>query len=507
MPVELKTYHAYTMAEALAAVKRDLGPAAVILHTRTFHRGGMLGIGRKLIVEVTATAEDAPAGPRMRRVDRALQLKQVAARSAYRPGPTTDRAAGEIPAEPSRRVAAPGPPRHRRKRSCRTAPGPVQPPKRPDPPPGDPAPEIRTTIQRPAEAGPAPGTRVAPVARRFILTPDKGHQKVVTPPTEADLVGAGGAASRQPAPGGGRQAGAEALEGELVAIRQLVGRVLQNQVTGAEQPSSEMPQVVFDHYLRLIGQELSEELADHIVRQAQQEVGETGLGDEAAVRESVLRHLAGCVPVADPAVPRQSPDGRPLTIALVGPTGVGKTTTVAKLAASFKLRLGRRVGLITADTYRIAAVDQLRTYANIVGLPLYVALTPSDVSQAVHALADQDVILIDTAGRGHNDGQRLEELGRIVAAASPHEVHLVLSSTASERVLLQEAQAFGPVGVHKIVLTKLDEAVSFGMLINVVRQVGKQLSFITTGQEVPDHIEVGRRERLAGLVMGEAIRA
>ena len=101
--------------------------------------------------------------------------------------------------------------------------------------------------------------------------------------------------------------------------------------------------------------------------------------------------------------------------------------------------------------------------------------------------------------------QRIEELGRIVAAASPHEVHLVLSSTASERVLLQEAQAFGPVGVHKIVLTKLDEAVSFGMLINVIRQVGKQLSFITTGQEVPDHIEVGRRERLAGLVMGEAI--
>ena len=266
-----------------------------------------------------------------------------------------------------------------------------------------------------------------------------------------------------------------------------------------------MPKVLFDQYLRLIGQELSKDLADRVVRQAQQEVGEAGLDDEAAVRETVLRHLADCVPVAEPAVPRQSPDGRPLTIALVGPTGVGKTTTVAKLAASFKLRLGRRVGLITADTYRIAAVDQLRTYANIVGLPLYVALTPSDVSQAVHALADQDVILIDTAGRGHNDGQRLEELGRIVAAASPHEVHLVLSSTASERVLLQEAQAFGPVGVHKIVLTKLDEAVSFGMLINVIRQVGKQLSFITTGQEVPDHIEVGSRERLAGLVMGEAV--
>ena len=487
--MDLKTYHAYTMAEALAAVKRDLGPSAVILHTRTFHRGGILGIGRKLIVEVTATAEEAPARPRRRDGDRALQLKQVAARSAYGPGPSADRATTESRTKTGRPVA--GPPRHRRNRPRRAAPEPPPPPKRQDAPPLDRATPVRAA-RPPAEAGPQPATGSPPVARRFILTPDDGRANRLATLPAASVAGGG-------------SSGAEAVEGELAAIRQLVGQVLRNQVTGGEQPSSELPKVLFDQYLRLIGQELSKDLADRIVRQAQQEVGEAGLDDEAAVRETVLRHLAGCVPVAEPAVPRQSPDGRPLTIALVGPTGVGKTTTVAKLAASFKLRLGRRVGLITADTYRIAAVDQLRTYANIIGLPLCVALTPSDVSQAVHALADQDVILIDTAGRGHNDGQRLEELARIVAAASPHEVHLVLSSTASERVLLQEAQAFDPVGVHKIVFTKLDEAVSFGMLINVIRQVGKQLSFITTGQEVPDHIEVGRRERLAGLVMGEAI--
>jgi flagellar biosynthesis protein FlhF len=117
------------------------------------------------------------------------------------------------------------------------------------------------------------------------------------------------------------------------------------------------------------------------------------------------------------------------------------------------------------------------------------------------------VILIDTAGRGQNDTSRLTELREFLAAAAPHEVHLVLSSTAGEKVLMREAEAFGEIGIDKIVLTKLDEAVSFGMVVNVVRQAGKRLSFITTGQEVPHHIEPGRPERLAELILGGCVHA
>jgi flagellar biosynthesis protein FlhF len=126
---------------------------------------------------------------------------------------------------------------------------------------------------------------------------------------------------------------------------------------------------------------------------------------------------------------------------------------------------------------------------------------------ALHALRENDVILIDTAGRSQNDAGRIQELKQFINAANPHEVHLVLSSTAGEKVLLNEAEAFAEVGVHKIMLTKLDEAVSFGMLINVIRQVGKQLSFVTTGQEVPKHLEVGRADRIAELVLGGQLHA
>jgi flagellar biosynthesis protein FlhF len=284
----------------------------------------------------------------------------------------------------------------------------------------------------------------------------------------------------------------------------MVGQVLQRQVTTNGVTSPTMPKHLFDMYLQLIAQDISNELADQICSAVRQELNEGQLADADNVRCAVQRHLAAFIPVAGESIVLESGDGRPLTIALIGPTGVGKTTTLAKLAATFKLRYGKSVGLITADTYRIAAVDQLRTYAEIINLPLHVALTPAEMKRAVSMLSDRDVILIDTAGRSQKDVNRIAELKRFITAANPHEVHLVLSGTAGEKVLLQEAGAFSAVGVHKIVLTKLDEAVSFGMLVSTIRTIGKQLSFVTTGQEVPDDIEVGRADRLAQLVLGAA---
>jgi flagellar biosynthesis protein FlhF len=302
----------------------------------------------------------------------------------------------------------------------------------------------------------------------------------------------------------------DVMQHELSAIKTMVGQVLRRQTeVGPARPAvpPDMPQQLFDLYLELIGQDLSEELADRIVKAVRGELHQEQWDDPELVREALVRHLAELVPAADGTVPQRSPDDRPLTIALIGPTGVGKTTTLAKLAASFKLRQHRRVGLVTCDTYRIAAVDQLRTYANIIGLPLEIALTPAEMRQAVHALRDCDVVLIDTAGRAPNDRGRLDELHTCLAAVDPHEVHLVLSSTSSQRVLMREAEAFAMLGADRVVLTKLDEAVSFGVLINVMQAVGKKLSFVTTGQEVPDHLEIGRPRRLAELVLGAPLHS
>lgn len=475
----VKTYQAYSMTEALAVAKRDLGADAVILDTRTFKRGGVLGVGRKTIFELTATNGDR-------------------AELSGRRGAGGRRPAGKAVRDAYRRGTAPKPsnPEHTRRFAQALAETHERAMHRPAPVTPTPVvtPSAATTTTPTIESEPTP------VARRFILTPaDQPRRagdvsmRMSAPPAPAPE---SGTVIRQPA----------GMQEELCAIRSLVSQVLVRQTRTRSMPCDpEMPAGLLGMYLELVGQDLSEELADRIVNAARLEISDED--DEPAMRDAVLRHLAELVPAADPSLPRRSPDGRPLTIALIGPTGVGKTTTLAKLAATCKLKQGRNVGLVTCDTYRIAAVDQLRTYANIIGLPLEVALTPDQMRRSVETLSGCDVILIDTAGRGSNDRGRLDELGHCLSAAEPHEVHLVLSSTASEKVLLQEAEAFAEVGADRVVLTKLDEAVSFGVLVNVMQSIGKQLSFLTTGQEVPDHIEVGRPRRLAELVLGGRLSA
>jgi len=292
------------------------------------------------------------------------------------------------------------------------------------------------------------------------------------------------------------------IQRELADIKLLVNQVLQSSAPVAtDSGCGRMPEALFRHYLRLLESQVSRDIADRLIGRVRDELSAAELGDEAVVRAAVLRHLASLIPVAETPRPTRGPDGRPFVVALVGPTGVGKTTTIAKLAASYRLRQGRSVALITADTYRIAAVDQLRTYASIIGLPLKVVLTPGEMAAAVEALSHHDVILIDTAGRSQRNTERLGELAEFLEAARPTETHLVLSSAAAQEVLIAAAESFGVLRPNRVILTKLDEAVNFGVVVNVMHRLRTQLSFVTTGQEVPDQIEPGRSERMARMIL------
>ena len=211
--------------------------------------------------------------------------------------------------------------------------------------------------------------------------------------------------------------------------------------------------------------------------------------------EQIERHLPAAAPIM-----RTKTTG-PHVVALIGPTGVGKTTTVAKLAANLKFCQKKQVGLVTLDTYRIAAIDQLKKYADIICSPLRVVSTCEELSGAVKSMQDCEFILIDTAGRSPNDALKLSELKGLLAAAKPDEVHLVLSTTASQQCVELAIERFGEVRVDKIIFTKLDEAAHVGVVLNVVHKVHKALSYVTTGQNVPDDIEVGQPRRLAQMIL------
>jgi flagellar biosynthesis protein FlhF len=191
------------------------------------------------------------------------------------------------------------------------------------------------------------------------------------------------------------------------------------------------------------------------------------------------------VPLCDPI---ELHPGRRTVVALVGPTGVGKTTTIAKLAAQFRLHEEVRVGLITVDTYRIAAVEQLRTYAEIMDLPLEVVTTPREMRAAVGRLEDLDLVLIDTAGRSPRDAVRLAELRALLAESQADEIHAVLSAVAGRESLETAADSFGTVGASAVILTKLDEAGALPWLPELLARCRLPVSYTTHGQNVPDDI-------------------
>ncbi len=429
----IRTFRANSVADALLQVKKELGPGAVILHTRTYKVGGVLGVGAKSVTEITATKD--------MHVESRLPRREAVRSGAAQPvidGRAGVRDHGALGARPGG-VARAGA-------------------------------GVGSDVGAPAGAAAGAGINAR---------------------------GQGGAGVRADVPPAEGPIAAQ-LRDELSAIRRLVGRLVHS---GAG-PVAETPETLQRCYLRLLESEVAAEIADAVVNEVRGELGHGGGRDAEAVHRVVLEKLTGYIPASD-SVPEDSrpDDGRPLTIALVGPTGVGKTTTIAKLAAAYKLRHGKRVGLLTCDTYRIAAVEQLRTYAGIIGLPLRVALTPAEIEHGCEAMRDCDVVLIDTAGRAPGDAGRLDELARFLERARPHQVHLVLSSAAGQASMSQAVANFASVKPSHVIFTKLDEAVNFGVLVNVGRRINARLSYVTTGQEVPDHIERGDAARLARLVL------
>ena len=180
----------------------------------------------------------------------------------------------------------------------------------------------------------------------------------------------------------------------------------------------------------------------------------------------------------------------PHIVALLGPTGVGKTTTIAKLAAYFSLQKGMRVSLITADTYRISAVEQLKTYAEIMGLQLEIVYAPQELAKALAKCKGSQLVLLDTAGRSPKNKEQLEELQLLLSQVPQAEKHLVLSLTTCNRDALEIAKRFSVCAPDKVLFTKLDEASRCGVILNVLQQFPMKLSYVTNGQNVPDDLQI-----------------
>ena len=197
--------------------------------------------------------------------------------------------------------------------------------------------------------------------------------------------------------------------------------------------------------------------------------------------------------------------GQPKIIFFIGPTGVGKTTTIAKIASKFKVDMGRKVAFMTADTYRIAAAEQLRIYANILNTPLSIIYSTDELDAAIGCVQDHDLVLVDTAGFSHKNKEQRENVTRLVESVDgkyEKEVYLVLSATTKYRDLLDIVDIYKDISDYKIIFTKLDETTTYGNLLNVRMYSGAELSYVTTGQNVPDDMEIFDTQKLVKQLLG-----
>lgn len=174
----------------------------------------------------------------------------------------------------------------------------------------------------------------------------------------------------------------------------------------------------------------------------------------------------------------------------LGPTGVGKTTTIAKIASLFKIKEKKNVGLLTADTYRVAAVEQLRTYANILEIPLNVVYSASEMKELNEVLSRHELVLVDTAGRSDKNTDQIKELKRLINTVPEEnrEVYLVLSATTKYRDLVRITKAYEDITKYKLIFTKIDETDTIGNVYNILMLTKASLSYVTFGQNVPDDI-------------------
>ena len=435
--MQIKTFKAVDMPEALRMVKSEFGTDAMILSSRKQRREGLLSRFSKPYYEVTAALDISPRATQSQRPERETDEPN-----------TLDAFQKSMLAPMARELK-----------------------------------ELRTLVQSLTSKESA-GNRVQPPQARAQREPEVEKPALKASPAALPS--------------------SEVEELKKVLLRHLVNP----DDSGAKRPAGLAKQpparTGTDHAAPLAGILRSNGVDEEAITRLMIPVAAAAARGETPdrLRELLVRSVADEVTCSGPFKLRKN---APRILALVGPTGVGKTTTIAKLAA-LAYKKGVTVALITIDTFRIGAVAQLQTYSGIMDMPMEIASTPEELAAAIRAHADKQLIFIDTAGRNPRDRNKILEMKSFLEVNPDIETHLCLSATTRDRELTQAVTRFGALPISRLLFTKLDESMSFGCIVNTHLQNKLPLSYFTTGQRVPEDIETATPQRVANLVAREMKR-
>lgn len=467
--MQVKKYEAPTLQEALDNIKRELGPDAIILQTKTYKSG--FGLMSKGSVEVTVAISD-----------KSLHKKKWV--DSRLPEQTRDQIQ-KLPADRQAKI-------------------------------------YEEYLERQAERQPA--VRSTPKAQNATTAYRASSQPAAAAPTVSRPVASGGgemmtygqAASLterryvdiEDEPPQNLQI--NRLEDELRLLKRMLEEVKNTQQSDLSRAGTQALPAKGMNLSTLALQEMFEMLIVSGIdkRQAYKLVKTAGfeLGERAEKIEEVMDQVAHEMIESiqvEPLFDRLSPaqDGKPRVLVAVGPTGVGKTTTLAKIASEALLKRKMKVALINLDTYKVGAFDQLVTYAKILNVPFRSANSVADLTAAIQDLARYDLILVDTTGRSHRDVESIQQMQQIVSQLGDAHVELVLSATTRDLELAEMMNRFSIFNPKGLIISKLDEAAAYGSIYNLTQKSALPLTYFTTGQRVPEDIEEATAERLVALVM------
>ncbi|MCB1052355.1 MAG: flagellar biosynthesis protein FlhF [Acidobacteria bacterium] len=449
--MKIKHFEATNMKEALEKIKQEMGPDAFILGTKSIKKKGPLGFGERTFLQVTAALDEKQAP--------SVQVTQEPEKPQWEPPKKlTQPAAASASASASPTYNQKGKPQVAVEDSFSEG--------------------FDTVFARSRQAARVKAAQEKPREAEEGSDNQRPLRKEIS--ELKDLV------QSMKAPR------SEALEKELVELKNLLFNVVkhQNQLHLKNQTPA-----LIQVYNRLMENGMEASLAAKLVQLSEERLQPRQLNQVERVENMVHSLISKALEVAVPKGPKR-------IVALVGPTGVGKTTTLAKLAAHHALQDKGTVAFITLDTYRIAAVDQLKTYAHIMDIPLQVALNPAELAQAIQFHENKSLILIDTAGYSHHDKASMTNLLQFFKGRQDIEIHLVLSATTKGNDLTDIIHNFEALSPRHFILTKLDETSSYGPLFTQLIRFKKSVSYLTVGQSVPEDIAFPSKDYLADLFMG-----
>ncbi len=442
--MKVRFFTADTIQEAMGQVKTVLGRDAIILHTRTFRKGGILGLFAKEKVEVMAGV-DLPVAS----VQEPIKTPAVNfMANAYTAPATPIEPESITPKQPVETLAEPVMPKAAIVSSA-------------------------TSTQKESVAIVEPVTDT----NEPVVDSQSTQQMSVSTIVENVIQQTEEKENKNLA----------AVQLELANLRDLLEQVLCND------PKEVQRFPILEMLLSLdIDFTIAEEIIASLPVKIEKEAPVTSELKQMII-EKIMEKLQSTEGIKVPEVGRK-------IVAFMGSTGVGKTTTIAKLAAKFAIQEGMSVALVTADTYRVSAVEQLKTYSDIMGIPIYVVYTAEELKNVLDTNLNVQLILIDTAGRSPHNHDQIEELQKLLQIDDSIEKHLVLSTTTKYKDALDVVENFSVCLPDKVIFTKVDEARNIGTIVNLLYRNPLPLSYITNGQNVPDDIELVDPDKLAQLV-------